>query len=158
MGKRKNFPILANMTDDPQKWMWAEALQMLARAERLQRNVFNAPQVSQRGIGWEPPADVLETATMVLILVALPGVDPSQVKLGLQQGGVLTISGERVLPQELRTATIHRLELPQGRFERRVPIPPGRYEQPRTGVSNGCLVIQLVKAPAPQPGATKVQP
>lgn len=135
--------------------MWADALQMLARAERLHRNVFNAPQVSQRGIGWEPPADVLETDSMVLILVALPGVDPNQIRLGLQ-GGVLTISGERVLPQELRTATIHRMELPQGRFERRVPIPPGRYEQPRTGVSNGCVVIQLRKAPLPQ--ATKVQP
>lgn len=155
MGKRKNFPILADMTDDPQKWMWAEALQMLARAERLNRTVFNAPQASQRGIGWEPPADVLETDTMVLILVALPGVDPKQIRLSLQ-GGVLTLSGERVLPQELRTATIHRLELPQGRFERRVPIPPGRYEQPRTGVSNGCVVIQLVKAPLPQ--VTKVQP
>jgi HSP20 family molecular chaperone IbpA len=155
MGKRKNFPILADMTDDPQKWMWAEALQMLARAERLNRTVFNAPQASQRGIGWEPPADVLETDTMVLILVALPGVDPKQIRLSLQ-GGVLTLSGERVLPQELRTATIHRLELPQGRFERRVPIPPGRYEQPRTGVSNGCVLIQLVKAPLPQ--VTKVQP
>ncbi|MGE0576157.1 MAG: Hsp20/alpha crystallin family protein [Reyranella sp.] len=155
MGKRKNFPILADMTDDPRKWMWADALQMLARAERLHRTVFNAPQASQRGIGWEPPADVLETDSMVLILVALPGVDPNQIRLGLQ-GGVLTISGERVLPQELRTATIHRMELPQGRFERRVPIPPGRYEQPRTGVSNGCVVIQLVKAPLPQ--ATKVQP
>jgi HSP20 family molecular chaperone IbpA len=146
MGKRKNFPILAGMTDDPSKWMWAEALQVLARAERLHRGVFNPPQASHRGIGWEPPADVLETESMVLILVALPGVDPNQIRLGLQ-GGVLTISGERLLPQELRTATIHRLELPQGRFERRVPIPPGRYEQPRTGVSNGCVVIQLRKAP-----------
>jgi HSP20 family molecular chaperone IbpA len=155
MGKRKNLPILAVMTDDPQKWMWAEALQMLARAERLHRTVFNAPRASQSGIGWEPPADVLETETMVLILVALPGVDPNQIRLGLQ-GGVLTISGERVLPQELRTATIHRMELPQGRFERRVPIPPGRYEKPRTGLSNGCVVIQLVKAPLPQ--VTKVQP
>lgn len=155
MGKRKNSPILTGMTNDPSKWMWADALQMLARAERLHRNVFNAPQASQRGIGWEPPADVLETETMVLILVALPGVDPNQIRLALQ-GGVLTISGERVLPQELRTATIHRLELPQGRFERRVPIPPGRYEQPRTGVSNGCVVIQLRKAPLVQPA--KVQP
>ena len=140
---------------DSRNWMWSEALQMLARAERLNRTVFNAPQSSQRGIGWEPPADVLETESMVLILVALPGVDPNQVRLSLQ-GGVLSISGERVLPQELRTATIHRMELPQGRFERRVPIPPGRYEQPRTGVSNGCVVIQLVKAPLPQP--MQVQP
>ena len=41
---------------------------------------------------------------------------------------MLLIAGERVLPQELRTATIHRLELPQGRFERQVPLPAGRYE------------------------------
>ena len=51
------------------------------------------------------------------------------------------ISGERVLPQELRTAIIHRLELPQGRFERHIPLPPGRYGTPQSGVANGCLVV-----------------
>ena len=57
------------------------------------------------------------------------------------------IAGERVLPQELRTATIHRLELPQGRFERHIQLPPGRYETPRSGVANGLLVIRLAKVP-----------
>ena len=64
--------------------------------------------------------------------------------------GGLSIAGERVLPQELRTAIIHRLELPQGRFERHIPLPPGRYETPRSGVANGCLVIRLAKAPRPR--------
>jgi HSP20 family protein len=32
-----------------------------------------------------------------------------------------------VVPEQLRTATIHRLELPQGRFYRRLRLPPGRY-------------------------------
>jgi len=67
---------------------------------------------------------VLETADAVLIFVALPGVDAEKVNLAIR-GGVLMISGERVLPDELRTAIIHRLELPQGRFERRVPLPGG---------------------------------
>ena len=44
-------------------------------------------------------------------------------------GAFLVIAGERDLPRELRTAVIHRLELPQGRFERRVPLPPGRYDK-----------------------------
>jgi len=118
---------------------------MLARAERLHREVFT-PHVSQRGINWEPPTDVLETDDAVLILAALPGVDPDKVELVIQ-AGVLTISGERVVPQELRTATIHRLELPQGRFERHIPLPSGRYGTPRSGVTNGCLVIRLPKAP-----------
>jgi HSP20 family molecular chaperone IbpA len=81
----------------------------------------------------------------VVIFVALPGVDPEKVDLAIH-GGVLIISGERVLPDELRTAIIHRLELPQGRFERHVPLPAGRYGTPRSGVANGCLVIRLPKA------------
>lgn len=135
--------------EDPRNWMWSEALQMLARAEQLHRQVFTPPHASLRGSNWEPPTDVLETADAVLIFVALPGVDASQVKLAIQDG-VLLIAGERVLPQELRTATIHRLELPQGRFERRIPLPPGRYETPRSGVANGCLVVRLGKAAPPQ--------
>ena len=131
--------------DQARDWMWSEALQMLARAERLHREVLTPAQGSQRGVHWEPPTDVLETADAVLIFVALPGVDPEKVDLAIH-GGVLIISGERVLPDELRTAIIHRLELPQGRFERHVPLPAGRYGTPRSGVANGCLVIRLPKA------------
>jgi HSP20 family molecular chaperone IbpA len=133
--------------DDSRNWMWSEALQMLARAERLHREVFTPAQGSQRGISWEPPIDVLETADAVLIFVALPGVDAEKVALAIR-GGVLMISGERTLPDELRTAIIHRLELPQGRFERRVPLPAGVYGTPQSGVAHGCLVIRLPKAAA----------
>jgi HSP20 family molecular chaperone IbpA len=45
----------------------------------------------------------------------------------------------------LRTATIHRLELPQGRFERRIELPAGRYDSVRRTAVNGCLVISLTK-------------
>jgi HSP20 family molecular chaperone IbpA len=125
--------------------MWSEALQMLARAERLHREVFTPAQGSPRGINWEPPTDVLETDAAVLIFVALPGVDAEKVDLAIR-GGVLMISGERILPAELRTAIIHRLELPQGRFERRIQLPAGVYGTPQSGVANGCLVIRLPKA------------
>jgi len=137
------------MTNDPRDWMWSEALQMLARAERLHRQVFTPPQRSARGVNWEPPIDVLETEDAVLIFVALPGVDPQKVELGIQ-GGRLIIAGDRALPPEARTAVIHRLELPQGRFERHIPLPPGRYEAPLSGVANGCLVIRLPKAARPR--------
>jgi HSP20 family protein len=133
--------------DDSRNWMWSEALQMLARAERLHREVFTPAQGSQRGISWEPPTDVLETADAVLIFVALPGVDAEKVALAIR-GGVLMISGERTLPDELRTAIIHRLELPQGRFERRIQLPAGVYGTPQSGVAHGCLVIRLPKAAA----------
>ncbi|NDH60881.1 MAG: Hsp20/alpha crystallin family protein [Alphaproteobacteria bacterium] len=129
---------------DPRDWMWSEALHMLAQADRLHRQMFR-PQPSAQGANWEPPVDMLETDDAVLILAALPGVDVHEVQAVIESG-VLVIAGVRVLPEELRTATIHRLELPQGRFERRIELPAGRYESVRRTEVNGCLVISLTKA------------
>ena len=49
-----------------------------------------------------------------------------------------------MLPPELQRAVIHRLELPQGRFERRIPLPAGRYAL-RSAAGYGCLVFTLEK-------------
>jgi len=89
--------------------------------------------------------DVIETDHAVLILIALPGVAAEAVEAVLEDGALL-VSGRRVLPAELRTAVIHRLELPQGRFERRIPIPAGRYDGVRRAAQDGCLLISLHKA------------
>jgi HSP20 family protein len=92
------------------------------------------------------PVDILETDTKVLVLVALPGVDTENVEAALDGGEYLLVAGTRTLPSELRTAIIHRLELPQGRFERRVRLPAGRYEAVRRSSCHGCLLITLQKA------------
>jgi HSP20 family molecular chaperone IbpA len=133
------------MTDFPNNWMWSEACEMLARAERLHREFFRPTRSAGLLPTWEPPVDVLETDHAVLVLIALPGVDPERVEAAIDDGD-LVVAGVRVLPRELQTATIHRLELPQGRFERRVRLPAGRYAAVGRAMSNGCLVITLEKA------------
>jgi HSP20 family protein len=134
---------------DPRDWMWSEALQMLAQAERLQRQVFRPQVSSPRRASWEPPVDMLETENAVLILAALPGVDVDRVEAVIEDG-VLVIAGERALPEELKTAIIHRLELPQGRFERRIDLPAGVYGNVRRFAVNGCLAVTLTKADTPR--------
>ena len=126
-------------TKDPINWMLAEAINSFSRAERLRQQFF-----SLRESGWEPPIDVLETENEFLIIVALPGVDPDEVEAVIEDG-TLVISGRRVLPVELRNARIHRLELPQGRFERRIALPAGRYVVSRFAV-NGCVGLRLAKS------------
>jgi len=116
---------------------------MLARAERLHREFFR-PAGRAATPAWEPPVDILETDDQVLVLVALPGVDPDRAEAVIENGA-LVIDGTRVLPAELRTATIHRLELPQGRFHRRVPLPAGHYSAVRRTAVAGCLLISLEK-------------
>ena len=132
-------------TKNPVNWMLSEAIESLARAERMHQQFFSLQSAaSAREPSWEPPIDVLETDREFLILVALPGVDPDQVEAVIDNG-TLVISGHRVLPVELRNARIHRLELPQGRFERRIVLPTGRYAVSRFAV-NGCIALRLAKS------------
>ena len=120
---------------------------MLVRAERLHREFFRPVRSAARLPTWEPPVDILETEREVLIFVALPGVSLDKAEAVID-GADLVIAGTRVLPPQLRTAVIHRIELPQGRFERRVRLPAGRYRDVRRSAADGCLVITLQKAEA----------
>jgi HSP20 family protein len=131
--------------DVARDWMWSEACDMLARAERMHRDMFRPAGTQARQPAWEPLVDILETELEVLALIALPGVDADKVEAAIEDGE-LVIAGTRVYPAALRTAIIHRLELPQGRFYRRLRLPAGHYSGVRRAIADGCLVITLQKA------------
>lgn len=129
---------------DPANWMLSQAIEQLARAERLHRHFFSLTVASQsKESSWEPPVDVIETDDEILIFVALPGVDPQEVDATIVDS-TLQVSGRRSLPVELRSAKIHHMELPQGRFERRIALPIGRFAVNRFA-ANGCVVLRLSK-------------
>ncbi len=127
---------------DLHAWMWAEACEALARAEQLQRQFFRVGPASTRPV-WEPPVDIFAIADELWIVAALPGVDAPQVEIGVADG-VLVIAGERP-PLRLQNGAIHRLEIPHGRFERRVALPLGRYELLQRELALGCLTLVLRK-------------
>ena len=125
---------------------WSEALDLLNQAERLHRHLFAPRGPTARRPAWEPPVDVIETEREVIVYAALPGADPETVQVRIEDCA-LVLAGERTLPPEFRAAlTIHRLELPQGAFLRRIALPPGHYESARLANVNNCLVIRLTKA------------
>jgi HSP20 family molecular chaperone IbpA len=62
------------------------------------------------------------------------------------EGNSLLVAGRRSLPAKFKQAAIHRLELPQGRFERHIPLPAGRYRSLSRANESGCLVVMLHKA------------
>ena len=94
---------------------------------------------------WEPPVDLIETEREIFVCVALPGVSAQQIEI-LFETDSLVISGERLLPSGMRAALIHRLEIPHGRFERRVALPSEAVELKRRDLIDGCLVLTLGKA------------
>lgn len=131
--------------DDTLDWMWADALAALEQVGRMKREFFQP--VPAPAPTWEPPVDVLETADEVLIYVALPGVAADAVR-AVMDGHALVVSGQRVPPPALCAgAAVHRLELPYGRFRRRVPLPAGHYVVAQVMTDCGCLTIRLQKVP-----------
>ena len=130
--------------DPSETWMWERARALLEQADRIQKSFFQPQRPGTRHPSWEPPVDVFETTHELWVLVALPGVDPASVRVELYQNE-LNVGGERALPAEFRSAVVHRLEIPHGRFERRVALPPGRYELARKELVNGCLFLGLSK-------------
>jgi len=126
---------------DPAMWMWAEALELLQDAERLQRQFFRLG-AHQGAPCWEPPVDLYESGDELRLLVALPGVTPQQLEVVLAPGLIL-VQGERSLPTNARRAAIHRLEIPYGRFERHIALPAGQFELIDQRLEHGCLVLQL---------------
>jgi HSP20 family protein len=99
--------------------MWGEALSMLDRAQRLQRQFFTHAQVA-----WEPPVDIVETQDGLQVHVALPGVSAEGITVGLDPAGI-SVSAVRPFPCREEGSQIHRLEIPYGRFERHIGIPLG---------------------------------
>lgn len=124
-------------------WMWAEACEILARADRLHRQFFRPTVMTARCPTWEPPVDIYETRYEFKIMIALPGVAPEQLNVILENDHLL-INGRRQLPVNAESQ-IRRLEIPYGRFERRIDLPAGRVEIGEREFINGCLLISLRK-------------
>ena len=124
-------------------WMWSEACRQLARAETLHRRFYGLGGESA-DFSWEPPADVFETEREVRIDLALPGVSADAIEVSVE-AGVLVVRGERRLPEIPGPAVIRRMELPHGRFQRRIALAPGRYEFVTRQLVDGCLRLVLRK-------------
>jgi len=128
---------------DPKNHMWAEACAMLKQAEALHRQFFEPSPGARAAARWEPPVDVFETERQLWIIAALPGVAPEAVRVDIE-GPTLIIAGLRPLPTKGRKANIVRLEIPYGRFERRITLSP-RLRLSEREQANGCLVLTFAK-------------
>jgi len=101
--------------------MWGEALSLLEQAERLHRQFFRVAG-AESAHAWEPPVDIVESGELLRVHVALPGVSPESITILLEPGGVV-VSALRAFSCREAGAHIHRIEIPYGRFERRLVLP-----------------------------------
>jgi HSP20 family molecular chaperone IbpA len=125
-------------------WMWAQASDLLDQAERMHRRLFHLAPPGLESLIWEPPVDVFESERELIVVVALPGVPNDQVEV-LPEPGELLVRAQCRIPFTADQCAVCRLEIPYGRFERRIAIPPVRPDTLKSEFRDGYLIMQFEK-------------
>ena len=131
-------------TRNPTAWMWAEACELLEQAERMHRQFFRLSASERARPVWEPPVDVFEDNTEIVIVVALPGVSSERIEVSIESG-TLVIRAESRVRFGGAHCEIRRMEIPYGRFERRIALPAVALEASTRQWADGCLTLSLRK-------------
>jgi len=125
--------------------MWAEACDLIDRAERMHRQFFRLSASPRTQAVWEPPVDVFEDEREVTIVVALPGVPADRVKITTEPRA-LVVRAECPVPFAGSRSTVRQLEIPYGYFERRIQLPPVPLASVTRQHLDGCLILTLRKS------------
>lgn len=128
----------------PTDLMWAQAFDLIERAERMHRQFFRLTASVRPHAVWEPPVDVFEDEREVVIIVALPGVPPERVEVSTESAA-LVVRAECPLPFAGSRHAVRRLEIPYGYFERRIPLPDVRLDAGTRESRDGLLILRLRK-------------
>ncbi len=106
---------------------------------------------------WEPAVEVYETDQEVVVRAELPGVDPKDVNVTVQDNTV-TIEAEAREEQEERGRTYLRRELRYGRFVRSLALPAEvRSDAAKASYRNGVLEVRVPKSERAKPKQVKVE-
>ncbi|KAK3163819.1 hypothetical protein QOZ80_1AG0008720 [Eleusine coracana subsp. coracana] len=96
--------------------------------------------------------DWKETPEAHVFKADLPGVKKEEVKVEVEDGNVLVISGERSKEKEDKNDKWHRVERSSGQFMRRFRLPENaKVDQVKAGLENGVLTVTVPKAEVKKP-------
>ncbi|KAJ3046787.1 hypothetical protein HK097_000514 [Rhizophlyctis rosea] len=105
------------------------------------------PTQSWQSLFRAPRLDLSEQPTAYLIKVDLPGLPKEQVDIHVEEGNILSISGERKDEREESGEQFYRKERSYGKFERRVRLPvDAKLEDAKASMVDGVLRLEVPKA------------
>jgi HSP20 family protein len=128
---------------------WRVVRELMAVGERLREVVERAllpssPVALTRPATFEPPVDVWESETEVIVEAELPGSRSGDIDLRLESGSLVLSGG---LPEKAEPKGSYlRIERPRGRFHRVVSLPVDVSGEPRATLQGGVLQVRLPKS------------
>jgi HSP20 family protein len=106
---------------------------------------------------WAPPIDIYETPEAYKVVAELPGFDPGEVDVTVNDG-TLTIKGERKFYSETNEENFHRIERRFGAFQRLVSLPQQvQADKVEAAFDKGVLTVSIPKAELAKPRKIEIK-
>ena len=129
---------------DPGDWMWAQACDLIDQAERMHRQFFRlAPPAGAQRRG-SRRSTCSRTSARSSSSSRCRAWPPSACRSRTSAARWSCAASGRCRSPASRLR-VRQLEIPYGAFERRIPLPPGRFEVGTPELTHGCLVLRLRK-------------
>lgn len=108
------------------------------------------------GGSWAPAVDIYEHGTDIVLKAELPGVDPKDVDIRLENN-VLTLRGQRKFENDVTKESYHRVERSYGSFSRSFTLPSVVDQGSiKAEVKDGILKVVLPKREEAKPKQIEV--
>ncbi len=105
---------------------------------------------------WAPPVDIYETDNLLVLKADLPGIDPKDVDIRVENG-ILYLKGERKFEKEEKKQNYHRVERAYGAFTRSFALPNSIDADHVTAeYKGGQLFLTMPKREEAKPKAIKI--
>jgi HSP20 family protein len=134
---------------------WDPIKDILNIQERMNR-LFHDTAEGVKGGEWQPPVDVYETESAVVLVVELPGVPEEMIDVQVTDN-TLILRGEKPSPLDSNTDSYYRLERSFGKFARSFSLPNGLdTENIAANIKDGVLTLTVAKKQQAKPTVVKI--
>ena len=129
-----------------------DLMSIQSELNRLFGRTYAGTEAGSAGAGaWVPPLDIYETEGTFVITMELPGVEPSDVDVSVEDS-ILTVQGQRKFYSEVNEDSFHRVERRYGQFVRSLSLPSSADPERITAAfDKGVLTIEVPKAEQAKP-------
>jgi HSP20 family protein len=145
---------------------WEPFRDLVSLQERMNRLFDESFRAAGRGSGeedwalggsWAPAVDIFEKDQNLVLRAELPGVDPKDVDVRLENG-ILTLRGERKVDREIKRESYHRVERAYGTFARSFTLPSQVNQGAiQANYKDGVLEVTLPKREEAKPKQIEIK-